>query len=45
MSRKLIELKKEMIACYGTRCWLSLLKENRLTGHHIIPLRDKMGYL
>lgn len=41
MSRKLIELKKEMIACYGTRCWLSLLKENRLTGHHIIPLRDK----
>lgn len=40
MSKKLIELKKEMIMVYGTRCWLSLLKDNRLTGHHIIPVRD-----
>lgn len=41
MSKKLEELKKEMIQVYGTRCWLSLLKENRLTGHHIIPIRQK----
>ena len=40
MSNKLRELKKEMILVYGTRCWLSLLKDNRLTGHHIIPVRD-----
>lgn len=41
MSKKLEELKKEMIQVYGTRCWLSLLKENRLTGHHIVPIRNK----
>lgn len=40
MSDKLKRLKQEMILVYGTRCWLSLLKENRLTGHHIIPIRD-----
>lgn len=40
MSKKLAELKKEMILVYGTRCWLSLLKEKRLTGHHIIPVRN-----
>ena len=41
MSEKLKELKEEMIKVYGTRCWLSLLKENRLTAHHIVPVRDK----
>ena len=41
MSQELKHLKEEMILVYGTRCWLSLLKENRLTGHHIIPIRQK----
>lgn len=40
MSKEILRLKKEMILVYGTRCWLSLLKENRLTAHHIIPVRD-----
>ena len=40
MSDKLKMLKKEMILCYGTRCWLSLLEDKRLTGHHIIPVRN-----
>ncbi|MBQ4263126.1 MAG: HNH endonuclease [Bacilli bacterium] len=41
MSKKLEELKKEMIQVYGTRCWITLNKVNRLTAHHIIPVRDK----
>jgi hypothetical protein len=40
MSDKLKELKKEMILCYGTKCWLSLVENKRLTGHHIIPVRS-----
>ena len=38
---KLSELKKEMIIIYGNKCWISLLEDERLTGHHIIPVRHK----
>ena len=40
VSSKLKRLKQEMILVYGTRCWISSLEDNRLTGHHIIPVRD-----
>ena len=40
MGDKLRRLKQEMILVYGNVCWLSLLEDNRLTGHHIIPKRD-----
>lgn len=40
MSDKLKRLKQEMIIVYGSRCWLALEEYKKLTGHHIIPLRD-----
>lgn len=40
MSDRLKELKKEMILVYGLKCWLCGLEDKRLTGHHIIPVRD-----
>ena len=40
MSEKLKMIKQEMVLCYGARCWITLEREKRLTGHHIIPLRE-----
>lgn len=40
MSNKLKELKQEMIAVYGLKCWLCGIEDKRLTGHHILPLRE-----
>lgn len=40
MSDKLKCLKKEMILCYGLKCWLGGFEDNRLTAHHIIPVRE-----
>ncbi len=40
MSDRLKELKKEMILVYGLKCWLCGLEDKRLTGHHIVPVRD-----
>lgn len=41
MSQELKQLKQQMIAVYGIQCWLSGIEDNRLTGHHIIPVRHK----
>ena len=40
MSNKLKELKKQMILVYGLKCWISGIEDLKLTGHHIVPVRD-----
>lgn len=40
MSDKLRELKREMIQVYGMSCWLWGIDDRKLTGHHIVPLRQ-----
>ena len=41
MSDKIKQLKKEMIICYGLKCWLCGIEDKKLTAHHIIPVRER----
>lgn len=40
MSKAILELKKEMIVCYGLQCWMCGIEDKRLTAHHIKPVRN-----
>lgn len=44
MSDRLKELKREMILCYGLKCWLNELwipqKRDMITYHHILERRN-----